>query len=230
MSKSIADLRAEKAAARPERSLTLCLAPNLVAEMQTLSSELEHIGTEAAAAGPRRQGQGDPPRVAEIQARLAELLEQMAEYEGELGIRANLTDGDWRRWCNDHPARDEGYPGHEFDQRVTYGYCNADDLLDDLGPFVHTWNSEPLSAEDWSEAIEPRTAPGDKLEIARYVVAMYEGGSADFRPRRIALQSNLKRLSDFASPAPSASATTDSTAGSPGPFSADSTSAESPAV
>ena len=118
--------------------MTLCLTPALVAEVQALSEELSSLTIPGRSEDgerkgpPRRMGQGTGPREAEIQERLAALLAEMAEHEGELRIRANLTDGEWRRWVNEHPARDEDEPGFDRDQRVTLGYCNADDLLDIL--------------------------------------------------------------------------------------------------
>lgn len=210
MSRSLAELRSAGAPTRPERAKNLCLAPHLVAEVQALSEELANL---ASRPGPKRAGEGEPPRAAEIRERLAVLLEEMAEHEGELRLRANLTDGEWRRWCNDNPPRAEGDPGRERDDRVAWGLCNADTLLDNLHLFVQSWEGEPLSEADWREVIEPRTATADKAEMAQMVVAMYEN-PLDFRQWRSALQSNLKRLSDSASPEPSESPTSGSTAGS----------------
>jgi hypothetical protein len=214
MSKSLANLRAEKAEPRrPERSLTLTLAPDLMAESQALLAEEESIIAKLAGS-PKRAGQSIPPRLTEVRDRLAAVYAEMSEFDGELRLRANLTDGDWRRWCNEHPARSKDEPGYERDRRVAFGICNADDLLDNLAAFVYRWNGEPCSEDDWRELLEPNVYPGDKAAMAREIVDMYEGESADFRERRTALQGNLKRLSGFASPEPSESAMTGSMDGS----------------
>lgn len=223
MSRSLAELRASGPPTRPERSKSLCLAPHLVAEVQALSEELATITQRQATAGPKRAGEGEDPRAAEIRDRLAALLDEMAEHEGELRLRANLTDGEWRRWCNEHPPRPEDDPARDRDDRVAWGFCNADDLLDNLHLFVHSWEGEPVSEADWREVIEPRTATADKAEAAQMVVVMYEN-PLDFRQWRSALQGNLKRLSDSASPAPSTSPTSDSTVGRLGAPTEDSTS------
>lgn len=230
--KSLAEMRAEMAERpqprRPECSLTLFLAPDLVAESQRLEAEAESIA--ATANGPRRQAEGPDPRLAEIRDRLIAVYEEMAKHEGEMHLRANLDDGEWRRWCNAHPAREEGEPGYERDQRVTYGFCSADDLLDNLAPFMQSWNGEPLGDTDWTELIEPNTYPGDKAEMARKIVEMYEGSSANFRQRRNVLLGSLKRLNGSALLGTSGSATSDSTAGSPDESSEGSIETDDPAT
>lgn len=231
MSITLAALAADTSPpSRPERSLTVCLKPDIVAEVQRLSEELASITTTLATLrsqerreqdGPQRMGDGTrreevealEKRDGEIRDELEVLLAEMAKYEGELRLRANLTDGEWRRWCNANPPREEGTPARDRDDRIAYGYCDGDKLLDSLGDFVHQWNGEPLNAEAFTRLIEPRTSTGDKVEMAHAVVAMYENPT-DFRERRTALQSNLKRLSGSASPAPSEAPTSDSTAGS----------------
>ncbi|MCD4535641.1 hypothetical protein LRP67_16230 [Nocardioides sp. cx-169] len=233
MSKTLAELRANPPKSRPERSVTVCLAPHLVAEVQQLTDELDTLPRAAVVDAdgerngpPRRVGQSaEPPRAAEIRARLAECLDEMAEHEGELRVRANLTDGEWRNWANAHPARDEGQPGYARDQEVTMGYCNADALIDSLGKYAHSWNGDPLTESDWAEVIEPNLGGPDLKQIATHVVAMFES-RLDFRQWRSALSANLSRSSASASPATSTSAPADSTAGSPEPSKSATTSTE----
>lgn len=214
MPKSLADLRAAPPQARPERVVKISLAVDLIDEVQSLSGELARLPLTAVTepdepedGPPRRQGQGEDPerraareRATEIQARLAELLEEMADSEGEFGLRANLTDGEWRIWCNAHPPRPEGTPGHDRDQRVTYGLVDADALMDGLAPFAHTWNGEPLQDGDWARIFEPFLVTAYKAEMAEAVVAMYES-RLDFQRLRSSLSGNLKRLNGSGSPA-----------------------------
>jgi hypothetical protein len=236
MSRTLADLRASKPASRPERSLTVCLRPELVAEVQALTSELESLPVpprsvesddEERDGRPKRQGEGRDPRALEIQERLSSLLAEMAEHEGELRVRA-ISDGEWRRWVNEHPPRDEGKPGHQRDQEVAFGYCNADALIDALGRFAYTWNGEPLAEGDWKEHLEPRLGSPDLKQSATAVVAMHES-RLDFRQWRSGLSASLRTLTDSDSPATSASVPDDSMAGSPEPSSAATTATASPA-
>jgi hypothetical protein len=91
--------------------------------------------------------------------------------------------------------------------------CDADALIDNLGAFVHSWNGEALTAADWADIFEPVVGSGDVGEMASNVVGLYEG-RLNFPQWRSALSSNLKKLNDYSSPAPSESLTSDSTAGS----------------
>jgi hypothetical protein len=222
MSKTLADLRAQRhqQPRRPERSLTVCLAPDLVAEVQALDEEsrrLKPVPTEEPEKGPpRRQGERvrDNPRMVEIRERLAVLFDEMEQHEGEIRLRANRTDGEWRRWVNEHPPRNEDEPGHDRDQRVAYGTCDADALLDDLATYAHAWDGEELGPSDFAELIEPNLATADKAEMAQAVVTMYES-RLDFPRWRSALSANLQRSSASTSLSRSGSPTAGSTDGSP---------------
>lgn len=222
MTKTLAELRAEKAgkpATRPQRTVTLCLAPEIMAEVTLLTAEHDRLVTDPSpgdtdAAPQRLAGAKKSARAKEIRARLAELSEQMSEYEGEMVLRANLTDGDWRNWTNAHPARAEGQPGYDRDQRVTLAYCDADALIDNLGAFLHTWNSEPVTAADWADWMEAQVGTAEKADMATRVIELYES-RLDFQRLRTGLSRNLKRWSASDSRETSESATSDSTAGSP---------------
>lgn len=227
MSKSLADLRAEPAESRPrdERSMKVCLRPHIVAQIQSLSDEWAALpAVEPTAEGDdspvRKMGQGveKHPREAEIRQEMSDLLDEMAEYEGELVVRATKTDGEWRRWCDTHPARTEGESGYDRDRAVAGGFCNADDLIDDLGTYASRWNGDDLGPTDWAKILSPQIGLPDKKEAAIAVVSMYEVGQ-DFPQWRSALSANLKRSSASASRSASASPTSDSTAGSPAPSS-----------
>lgn len=218
MPKSLAELRAEPPAEPAERAYTVCLRPHLVAEVQTLTDELDTLPDATTDDGeqkdgpPKRMGQGEHPRAVEIQNRLAELLAEMAEYEGELRVKAKRTDGEWRQWVNAHPARGEKESGFRRDQQVTMGYCNADDLIDDLATYVHSWNGDPLTEADWGTTITVGNA--DKKHIATLVVSMYES-DLSLPKWRSALSANLPTGNASSSPANSASVNDDSSAGSP---------------
>jgi hypothetical protein len=176
MSKSLAELRQSKSTSLPERSYSLCLAAALVAEMQTLTEELATLPIRKRSVGdddkqdgpPRRAGEGVDPRAAEIQTRMGELWDEMDEHTGELRLRA-IKDGDWRLWVDEHPARED----NKRDAQVTYGLCDADALIDDLGRYAATWNGEDLAPGDW-DFIESKASTADKKAMATTVLVMHE--------------------------------------------------------
>lgn len=198
---SLAELRASKPKSRPERALTLSTAPHLVAEVQALQEELNTLPTAPPsddAAPPRRIGVNpEPPRAREIRTRMGELLEEMGQHEGVLRVRA-VDDGAWRLWVNEHPAREEGEPGHKRDDEVAGGYCNADDLIEDLGTYAYSWDGEELAAGDW-DILRETIAGADLKLVATAVVTMQES-RLDFPSWRSALSANLQRSNDSASP------------------------------
>lgn len=213
MPKSLADLRATPSQSRPERAYTVCLAQHLVAEVGGLTDELhalqvkildieEQLPSSDDDEGKEPQRLTPSPevqqlrderdrlkqRATEIRGRLRELLDEMAEHEGELRIRAAVDDGAWRRWTNEHPAREKDQPGHQRDQEVTGGYCNADDLIDALGTYAWSWNGERFADGDWDLLGVP---PADKKHIATLVVNLYES-DASLPKWRSALSESLR--------------------------------------
>jgi hypothetical protein len=220
---SLADLRANKPTGTDQRLVVLSLRPDLFARVTSLTSELAALPEPEEPAPQRKMAQAEAPkppenpRAAEIRADLQSVLDEIARHEGELTVRKNRTDGEWRRWANEHPPRGKGEPGYERDHR--YGdLVNIDDLIADLAAYAHAWNGEELAEGDWATIFEPSTTGGQKYEVAEAVLAMYEG-RADFRQWRSALSTTLQRWSDSVSPEASESATSDSTAGSPEPSS-----------
>lgn len=168
---SLADLRAGNApVALPERSYPLCLRRDLLAKADKLTRELQALPVgDDEGAPPKRVGEGAPPKVQEIRARLGALYDEMEEATGELGLRA-VSDGEWRRWVNEHGPRD----GDQRDELVAYGLCNADDLANDLGKWVVSWDGEPFAADDWSRVFAPKVAGGDLKNLVAIAVQLQE--------------------------------------------------------
>jgi hypothetical protein len=175
MSKSLDELRASKSTGLHERTYSLCLAAGLIAETQMLHEELATLPAQKRAAddseregAPRRAGEGVDPRYAEIEARMEAIFEEMDEHTGELRLRA-VPNGTWREWVDEHPARED----NKRDEQVTFGICNADALVDDLGMFAHTWNGDELKPGDW-DFVASKAAPADLKAMAGLVVVMHE--------------------------------------------------------
>lgn len=208
---TLSELRASRPIHRAERAFTICLAPHLVSEVQGLTQELESLDLAVSrdedgerSGPPRKMGQVENPRDAEIEARLAELLAEMAEHEGELRIRA-LDDGEWRRWVNAHPARvkEDDPAGYARDIEVAAGYCNADDLIEDLGMWAFSWDGDPLAESDWP-VLTATIARPDKKVIARAVVGMHEQMGTELPKWRAGLSATLRKWPAAVSPVPSA--------------------------
>lgn len=179
MPKTLAQIRESENTGGPRRSIRMCLATGLLAEMQSLTTELAEVlsksgrgGDDDEARPPTRLGNPEPPRVAEIQARMAELDDELGEHTGELVIQG-IDDGEWGRWVDAHPPREEGERGYDRDARTAFGICNADALKDDLGRYAFSWNGEPLAEGDW-DVIRKNAAPGDLKEMCQTVVMMHE--------------------------------------------------------
>lgn len=170
---SLDDLRkGSTAAALPERSYALCIRRDLLAEMDRLDRDL---ATQRIAAAdedkkpPARKGQGEDPAAVAIRTRIAELDTQIDENTGDLTLRA-IQDGEWRRFADDHPARD----GNERDQSITYGFCNTDDLIANLNLWAARWNDDQLGDGDWDTLLAPTASGGDLKALANLVVQMQE--------------------------------------------------------
>lgn len=196
MALSIAQMRESGSVGLPERTIRLCLAQKLVAEVSVLTREKAELLEERASLlgtnetegrkRPTRTANPNDEKIADIDqrtpvidARLAELHDEMDEHTGALTIRA-VAAGEWRRWADDNPARtkgvdDEGRPlADPVDANAAYGYCNASALLASLDVYAVAWNDAPLGPGDW-EWITQTAAPGDLTEVCRQVVQLHEG-------------------------------------------------------
>lgn len=179
MSKTLAELRAEKnqPASLPTHLARICLDQEVLADIQRLQAEKNHLLLTAPApvddedreARPRRAGEKADPRLAEIDAALEAEYDKMRAAEGELLLRAG-EGGAWLRWKDEHPARE----GNESDERLTYGLCNAADLMDELGTYVVAWNGEDFGPGEWDSWFKAKVAPADLGALVNAVVQMHE--------------------------------------------------------
>lgn len=166
---SLEDLRKGSPVARTERVYQLCLRRDLMAEVDALTTELTspRLGQDEDKQPPSRKGRN--PREAEMRSRLEVLTEQMDDATGDLRLRA-IPDGEWRRWVNEHPPRE----GDDRDEQIGFGICNTDDLANDLGRWVVSWNGDPLASDDWPTIFAPNAAGGDLKALVNLVVMMQE--------------------------------------------------------
>jgi hypothetical protein len=232
MAKPLSAIRSENSTVRPSRPLKVVVGDGqkYVAEIARLTAEHDELVSrpqpiEDETPRPRKLGgQVLPARVVEIRDRLAEIVPLMREYEGELMVTATASDGEWEQWRLAHPARDEDQPGHRDDLMITRGYCNADDLIDNLARYVTAWEGEELQPGDYDALNLLRP---DKKQIAATVVGLYEVGD-DLGKLLSDLSAFLKNGPSSSSPETSTSPRSDSSAGSPS--STTSTSTTTPAA
>jgi len=179
MSKStLADLRAQvakKPTSYPTRVLPdVCLDQEATANVQRLMAERAELGPAQVATAespdvPRKLGEGPNARIAELDAEIESCWEQMRPNSGELLLMIGDS-GAWLRWKDDHPARKD----NQSDDLLTFGVCNATDLVADLGRYVKAWNGEELGPDDWSGWMSKRMSHADQGAAVRLIVGAYE--------------------------------------------------------
>lgn len=199
MSDALANLLASPDTARPERDVEVCLAQGIPSQIGALARELDELeaaeavrsaSDESADKPLRKMGQSQNPRIGEIKAEVDRLSEIMRKHTGKLSVAKVLSQGEWRRWADANPAREDGRDEHGrsvlngYDLAVTGGYCNATALLERLGEFATKWDGEPLSEGQW-DALAAKAHPGDLKSVATAVVSIYEGDGAKALPKSL---------------------------------------------
>lgn len=144
-----------KAAKLPERSISICLRGDLIADIQELERELEAM--VKAEAGDRRMSSksGQQAKAEEIEAKRAE----MAGSSLDMRLRA-LTASSWREMVRKYP------PAKDDKQNLGV------DLLPFMGEAIPASVIAPddMDAEDWETFNDNVPAP----EISRLMSAVWE--------------------------------------------------------
>jgi hypothetical protein len=231
MSDALSRLQASASAADivPQATVETCLAQGLVKRVQELAEEKAALALEAFRTEPddadsdkpvRKMGQGGDPRIGEIDSELESLQDVMREHTGHVTVAKVISNGDWRRWADANPAREDGRDKRgrpiisAFDIGTTGGFCDGSALLARLGDFVTEWNGEPLSEGQW-EWLSEKMPMGDQKVAAQLVVSFYEVEGAKAAPKSRSDSSTTPTKSPASdSPEPSGSPTSDSSAGS----------------
>lgn len=184
---TLAELRARKHKSLPVHPARITLDQELLADVQRLEAEKNDLRMQVARVDedgnrtgpPPKAGQKVPPRLAEIDAELARLYDRLRASEGELLLRG-VTGAEWQAFKDEHPPRKD----NGSDTQIAYGYCNASDLLNELGRFVVAWDGEELADGDWDGWLRDSIAAGDLRDLVTAVVVMHErsGVRAPFVP------------------------------------------------
>jgi len=187
---TLAELRAQtgpQPLPRATRVVTLIEGQHLLAESQQLREEAldlaaagSHFDEEGNRTGPPpKAGQGAKDaakrekRVKEIREALASMIDRLAEFQGEIGLRG-ISGGDWQRFKDDHPPRED----NTADVQIALGVCDSSAVFKALGRFVASWNSEDVADGDWDSWLAERITYADRRDLVTDVVKMHEEGLA----------------------------------------------------
>lgn len=180
---TLAEMRARKGAtvARPKstHTVTLVTGQHLLDEQQRLHEELLDLLAKARRSTEEKAEQTErvrkagqralPPRAEEIRNEMADLHGRLSEHQAEVTLVGVLSDGEWLRWKDQHPPREDS----EFDH-VNHDRCNTSDLFDDLGRFVAQWDGEDVTQADWDTDLADQITFADKRDLVTEVIALYE--------------------------------------------------------
>lgn len=170
----------------------LAESEELADELRTISANIVRVDADGERTGPpRKAGEGSrlPARADEIMARQAEILDDLAAFQGEVGL-TGMTGGDWQRFKDDNPPRD----GNQQDVKLTGGRCHAGALFGALGKFVTAWNGEATAPDDWDKWLAERITYADRRDLINVVVRMHEDGLA--RSPKFLTSSSTTRTSE----------------------------------
>lgn len=181
---TLAELRAQagpQPLPRAHKVVTLIEGQHLLARSKRLDEELLDLAAQASrtdAEGertgpPRKAGEGADlgPRAEEIRTEQTELLNDLANFQGEVGLRG-LSGGEWQRFKDDHPPRED----NTADVRLAGAMCNSSDLFAALGRFVASWNGDDVAPDDWDKWLAERIIYADRRDLVTEVVKMHEDG------------------------------------------------------
>ena len=162
----MSDIKAllEKKAKRPERTMHVCVAADLVDKHQTLNAELAELLAEE-----RRSGKGGSRRLNDASEsrkkadEITALEAEMADASVEIRLRA-VPAFEWREWRNNNQARE----GVELDERLG---VNSDELIGDM---VRRCIVDPeFDDDDWATWTR-EVAAAEQLSLAILVFSMHE--------------------------------------------------------
>lgn len=144
-------------------------ALELLREEREALDEAEAAEKQAGTARARKAGSGVSPRRRKLDTEIAELEKALEDSEATLTLRV-LDPGDWLQFVEEHPAADEGEPGHTADVTVCRGWVNAKDLLANIGRFIVGWNDETLPEGAWTAEHTKKIPPANAQKVLQSIV------------------------------------------------------------
>lgn len=170
MPKTLAELRESPHVGPTERSMPICLAGKLLGEIDALDEELRNAVEDERAAAAGRKRMATKSRAKQLAAEIDKKRAEMEEHVVMVRVRRK-DNGEWRRWCEEHPARED----NDGDTNRFGGFCNHDDLIEELGSYVVGIGAETANEDDW-KFISAGAAHGDLVSLAQLVASMQEMG------------------------------------------------------
>lgn len=147
------------------RAADLELLRDELAEIQ----ESEAAAKEAGTARQRKAAEGANPRIAELEAAISELEKVLEASEATVTLRVVPT-GEWLRFAEEHPAAEEGEPGHDYDLAFGREAVSARAVNDNLGMFISGWNGEPVPAGAWTIEHTNKIPPANVMAMIQSIV------------------------------------------------------------
>lgn len=170
---SIKELLASKAK-RPERTVFVCIAADLVDRHQILSAELaEEVQKE-------RNGGTSPRRLNALSAASVKAAEvtaveaEMADATVEVKVRAQIP-AEWRAWKLEHPAREDveldGHFGLNYEALINdmVRRCIVEPEFDDAD--WATWLAEVANAEQFTLAVTVFSLHEQRVDVPKSPLA-----------------------------------------------------------
>ena len=190
--KTLAELEQSPHVKPMERTLSVCVAGQLVGEYEALDVEFQAAYSESDSDRPRRASDG-PSRADQIAQQMEQLRDQMIEHEVLVRVRRK-TPHDWRAYADAHPPRitpgqhtvycraaddaaETGCKGCQPNLDDARHAVNLDDLAVDVGDWVVSLNGEPADRDRFDRIVATPASFGDLRDMARSVAAMHEGKS-----------------------------------------------------
>ena len=154
---SLKEMRKSPDVGPVERTVDICLAGKLVADIEQLDRELAALDDREKAS--RRIA--DRSEAREKAEQIEALREQMAKHTVSFRLRGKGSKH-WREWKVKHPPRD----GVDEDERLG---VNFDDLIDSVPDYIV---SPDTDTDDWSFVVES-ASPADVQDAALMVYLMH---------------------------------------------------------
>lgn len=149
--------------------LSSTAALEILREEREALDEAEATQKQAGAARARKAGSGVSPRRRELDAEIEKLEKVLEESEATLTMRV-FDPGEWIQFVEEHPAAEEGEPGHTMDVTVCRGWVSASALLENIGRFIVGWNDEPLGEGAWTAAHTKKIPPANTQKLLQSIV------------------------------------------------------------
>ena len=149
--------------------LSRTAALELLREERETLDEAEAAEKQAGTARARKAGSGISPRRRELDTEIDKLEKALEGSEATLTLRV-LDPGEWLQFIEEHPAAEEGEPGHASDAAVCRGWVSTKALLANVGRFIVGWNDEEIPEGAWTAEHSKKIPPANTQKLLQSIV------------------------------------------------------------